>query len=734
MKKKNTSTYVLISLLIVQGAICTLLVLNCLSNMYNDKWRNYGENEQKTHKLYIKDISNDKQEQIRSLLLEEVDREHAFIFKKVSLNQGESIRGMKMGVYGYVNSMPEFDFLGRDIVNKKSVEKLLKSEKDENTLGVLNGSANSIGNIPLFNFGDNFVIEKLKQTTKETVNGQYYISGLDTAKFDSLVNDLAKATKQNRDNFLISNRQESVTAPLRDMFIIGFVIGSVILNAVANMILYLLRMKDEGKYILMGWSRKSFFAMCYQEIINAAFILIPIVAIALFVFSGWNNSSISFISYCILAGLINVILMFIELIPVALTCFSVKPINAIHGRVPKKMLYISMSVVYLIVVGMLQGSCWYVDGLKKSIDENSKLLSRWEKVSDYNVLYDILPGDDQESFANNSNKLSMDVLDWYKSMEDKKGVYIINTSEYSSSVIQGWKDYKSYKNIPDKPFWYFYYSPNYAKKEIPDLDSKLLDEARNGVRVYLLPDTLSKKEKIKVEKWIKEDTESNMSDDDIKTSFESNKEYKFVYYKPGKKFFTWSTKSKEKIETDSPYILLTTSENINSVECDNLRAETLENTMIKFENTKLADKYTDIKYLKKYHLDDNKIKFIAVREYINGIQKSLRTSICWFGVVIGILSVIVTGNLLAIAVLYKKTNIKKNSIKKFLGYSNLQMHGKISTVVIVAVIIEILIAKLLQCRIGMLMTTLLGIVQLVVLKVYLSKNAVESIITEFKEN
>lgn len=32
--------------------------------MYNDKWRNYGENEQKTHKLYIKDISNDKQEQI----------------------------------------------------------------------------------------------------------------------------------------------------------------------------------------------------------------------------------------------------------------------------------------------------------------------------------------------------------------------------------------------------------------------------------------------------------------------------------------------------------------------------------------------------------------------------------------------------------------------------------------------------------------------------------------------
>lgn len=734
MKKKMISAYVLISLLIVQGVISALLILNCLSNMYNDKWKNYGENDSNIHKLYIKNISEEQQSKVSNALFETVDKEHAFIFKKVNLDQGEMLRGTKIGVYGDVESMPEFEFIGCDVVDKKSVKKLLNSPNDESVLGVLKGTVNSIGKIPLFNFGNNFAIEKLKQTTKETLNGQYYISGLDTEKYDILVNELAKITKQNRDKFLTSSHEEHETPALNDIFIIGFVIGSIILNSVAFMILYLFKMKDEGKYILMGWSRKDFFFMCFKKYINTSFVLIPIVAVEFFFFSGWNKISLNFISYCILAGLLNVILMFIELIPVVITCFIIKPINAIHGRIPKKLLYSSMSIIYLVAMGMLLGSCVYVDGMKKSIDNNARILSRWEKVSDYNVFHKILQGDDSESILNNSNKLSEDMLAWYKSIENKNGVYIINASDYNRKILKGWKDYEVYKNIPDKPFWLFYYSPNYAKEQIPNLDSKIVDEAKKGVRVYLLPATLSQSERSKVEGWIKEEDGKNASDSDIKTSFVKRKKYKFVYYKPQKKFFTWSTRAKEDIVTDSPYILLTTSDNMTYMEIDNLRANTLENTLLKFRNKKIANKYTNIKYLKKYHLDDNKISFIAVREYINGFQKNLKMTICWFGVVIGILSIIVLGILLAIAVLYKKTNLKKNSIKKFLGYNELRIHGKITLTVFIAVVLEVLVAYIMHCRVGIFMASLLGIVQLLVLKVYLSKNAVDSIIAEFKEN
>ncbi|KEH98079.1 hypothetical protein Z962_01110 [Clostridium botulinum C/D str. BKT12695] len=85
-------------------------------------------------------------------------------------------------------------------------------------------------------------------------------------------------------------------------------------------------------------------------------------------------------------------------------------------------------------------------------------------------------------------------------MCEEDGVYIIKITYYDNKILNVWKENRVYKDIPESPFWYFAYSPNYIKYMNLNVNSKILNEAKLGTRTYLIPKSYSDHEKAKLKR------------------------------------------------------------------------------------------------------------------------------------------------------------------------------------------------------------------------------------------
>ena len=109
-------------------------------------------------------------------------------------------------------------------------------------------------------------------------------------------------------------------------------------------------------------------------------------------------------------------------------------------------------IIGIIVIIILIGSVSYF------LVNNSKKINIDFKVSNYYSLA-------RYNYDGDFNKFAKDSYNWYKSIENNEGVYIINTSYNSDELLNLWKENKVYKTIPTKAFWEFTVSPTYLLKE-----------------------------------------------------------------------------------------------------------------------------------------------------------------------------------------------------------------------------------------------------------------------------
>ena len=168
---------------------------------------------------------------------------------------------------------------------------------------------------------------------------------------------------------------------------------------------------------------------------------------------------------------------------------------------------------------------------------------------------------------------------------------------------------------------------------------------------------------------IEKDTK-NIRSDDIKTSFNENKEFEFLKYQFNQEVFSFSTKSVDKLMIKDPIILVITPENMIYRETESLIAIGLENSYIKLEGEAEA-KYLSQEYLSKFNLNDNYIEFATIRLFVDGIQKDLWLTIQLFlGTLIAITFIVII-LLISIITIFQNAYKEKISVKKFLGYSNL---------------------------------------------------------------
>jgi len=261
-----------------------------------------------------------------------------------------------------------------------------------------------------------------------------------------------------------------------------------------------------------------------------------------------------------------------------------------------------------------------------------------------------------------------------------------------------------------------------------NVDSNIINEAKSGTRVYLIPESYSENEKVKLKNWLTESSIKRPHEGDISTVFNKEKNVKFIEYTPKDNMFTWNTELTYENTCTNPVIYICTPENMTYFESESLRA-TGFNGYIKFVNRTVAEKYLDKDILEKYKLDDNNLDFTNVENYIDGLQKDLMTTIAWFGVIFLILMLILLGILIALATVFRIANQEKINVKKFLGYGFINLYGMPIIMLISAICIELII---MHSKFGFLLMLILAVIQILIFSRYMTKCEIENIRMAFK--
>ena len=211
---------------------------------------------------------------------------------------------------------------------------------------------------------------------------------------------------------------------------------------------------------------------------------------------------------------------------------------------------------------------------------------------------------------------------------------------------------------------------------------------------------------------IEKDTK-NIRSDDIKTSFNENKEFEFLKYQFNQEVFSFSTKSVDKLMIKDPIILVITPENMIYRETESLIAIGLENSYIKLEGEAEA-KYLSQEYLSKFNLNDNYIEFATIRLFVDGIQKDLWLTIQLFlGTLIAITFIVII-LLISIITIFQNAYKEKISVKKFLGYSNFSIYKIPLLLTTFVITLDIVTVILFHSKVGIVFMIVLGLIQLII--------------------
>lgn len=136
-----------------------------------------------------------------------------------------------------------------------------------------------------------------------------------------------------------------------------------------------------------------------------------------------------------------------------------------------------------------------------------------------------------EAFRSRFNELVIDTYDWYRSIEGREGVYLIHYRHYSEETLEEWKNVGYMENIPAGALDYYVASPNYLEDRgitISTEDKRMIQE---GVRYYLLPDTLGEEETQMMKKYLTEDALHGLDGETlIETAFRQERKIEFRTY------------------------------------------------------------------------------------------------------------------------------------------------------------------------------------------------------------
>ena len=599
--KNKVLKYLAYVMVVTQGMLLALVASFHMDARYLDKLLDYPSSA--VH-LNIKSI---QEKNIDSTLnyMKNYSSEHKifYIRQDFILSKDGSVGGLNIAIYGNYEKNKDkinFSFLGQNVIKENDIKKVLDSKEDI-ILGIEQSSLNSIARIPKFRFGNNIVVKKLDQMVRETktINGEYKILGLTQENIDSFIDGLSKSSGISKDVLLNNKSGYTLERGIMQKFLwISLTAHSVVLLSLF-VVMTAKTLPILGKLMLQGWSRVNFAMKLYTPYFLLGFL-------SIFLFLGYGIYltegtffSIIYFSFMVAIGIINLLIISLLLVISSAFIFLVKPINAIKDRFPKRMYIVSGLILYVIFNVLMILGCSYIDGPYREIQKNTEIAKKWNEVSDYFILKSINVGNNQSSFNHQSKELYKDMYNWYKSIYEENGVYIINTTYFSDAMLKDYKANNLYEFIPNRPLWVFKLSPNCLKKMGINVDENAINMAKQGYRVYLIPDNISKDDSNVIKNWLKEIDTRGIREDDIETVFNKEKKFDFINYHFEGHFFSWDTDLEKSVNVKNPVILLTTPNNMTYRESESLIAKGLGSSYIKLDENAVS-KYLDSTYLSKF--------------------------------------------------------------------------------------------------------------------------------------
>lgn len=383
---------------------------------------------------------------------------------------------------------------------------------------------------------------------------------------------------------------------------------------------------------------------------------------------------------------------------------------------------------YVMINGCLLALSSYLDQPVKDVFRHVDIAKKWESVSDYRVLQSMSVGEDQSSVAGQSQSLYKDVFEWYSSIADQDGVYLIKTSYFSQQLLEQYRYSNLYTNLPSQPLTKMTVSPNYLSQMNLKLPKDVIQRAQEGVRLYLLPDGLSEQEKEKMKLWLEEADTRSLSEYDLPTAFLKERQFEFIDY-PSQDFFPWETSL---VVSRSPVIYVATPENMTFRENESLLAIGLDNGYLKFSQ-EAQEKFLTDDYFEKYHLKDNQLVFLPISQFIDGLQKNLWQIIYFFGGILILVSILILVFLITIFQIFSLIYREKNAVKSLLGYSPIAIYRPLLLGLVGLSLLNYLLMLVIGSKIGLFYISIMLVGQFLVIWKQMTVSAIKNTLAYLKE-
>ncbi|MDP9800842.1 hypothetical protein J2S49_000918 [Arcanobacterium wilhelmae] len=724
------------SLVVVVGVLLSLISAVTFGQQYQSVLSDYPSTGQV---LNLSVINDDRLARNALDIARQIVKEKGGIIIRRDLvvsNIDGSSEGYRYGFDGNLADAPAgalLEFAGTQIFSKENLA-LLASANPKSTLGLDRVQADSIAYLPSVELSARPIGMQLSNLVdiSHNVRGTYRVIGLTSADFTNLVQQISQATSipSGKMTSALSGAAETGAVFLTLLF--GFLAITVVMIAALLTVNVYQSVRQLGMFLLLGLTKCHFLAKNWRFGIGIGVGLMALVGGMLWVRRDFPITMQTFVHLAQYATL-YIVLLAGACLPAIVAVYLAKPVNAIRNRVSQRGMVLVLAALFALTSGVCVIGLRAMDGPLGEITKVQTLKKSWHEVEDHQILHRDGVGSNQvDGQTGLSDTRQREYFAWYESIEDKPGVSLINTTFHDVATLDNWRNSQVYENVPKKPFWYFSASANYLRSvgfPVADRDRAL---ALDGVRVYYLPDTLSKDESETMSDWLAEDARRHV-DSAIATRFTKNPRYEFRTYTPDISFFTWNEESPNNIHTKDPVIYLATAANMTYFENESLSAPGLQGSYIKLEAS-AKEKYTAKSYLAKYQIDDNEPQFIPVSNFLAGLHKTFTRLLELFGTAVALGAVIDMMLIVGLVQLYAKANAKRVAVLRLMGYPLVHIFRAPFAVVLGATILATLAGIPLGSDSIIAFMPILGLIQLALVFVVASRAATTHVSHLLKAN
>lgn len=651
----------LIALLGVTSVICVKGVFEALVSRQVDDWLS----DQPT--IFTSQLTDRQKD---SLVAELQNLANKGTFTVISLDKESLQSGAHLYTFSILpasidgeTSIDPLVVLGTTLIDGTLIKRV-GSGSPNSYAGYGNDVYSRVSDLPSIRSGIYFRVDRMDAGSD--LGSSCTLLNLGSADFKSTVDSLSSAVGVTPET-LTTKMSDSTSEPgLIYLFCIGaFALLSLILCLV--MVTHsLLELKTLGIHLMLGWSKVDFASELLSSQALQILVLIPIGMVGVYAYLDGFTINAAFVGLALVSVLPAVVMVLVAAMISVAPLIATRPVEAIHGRYSRRGFYGLTVAVYLVCLVAIFAGCLYIDQPLTMYADLARTRSAWQEYEGWYVVKDFSIGNTR--LTDNPMELSEDMYTWYAEHEHDDGVYLANAINYNETTIRAY----SGSDTTLKQLWYLAASPSYLELMGVNVPADIVERAEQGVRVYLLPDSLSASEVNEVKDFLI--AARKPSDSNIVTPFMENPEYEFISYDADKELFTWSTNPEEPVTSSGFAIAVVTAANMVPFESESLVATGLENAYVKLDEH-AASSLLDA---------DNRAeiggsagaRFATVGNYIDGLQKTLEELFALFSAVLVVLVATVSVLVACLVNVVNRVSAQEISVKYVLGFGVWELYRR----------------------------------------------------------